>query len=77
MVQHNMDETLHLKDEESDDQRDWETPPDLMATIRSIKIDNERLMRAQAEQGELNAVLPWILSVIQKHLQQGPSNAEL
>jgi hypothetical protein len=27
--------------------RDRETPPDLMATVRSLKVDNERLMRAQ------------------------------
>jgi hypothetical protein len=34
-------------------------------------------MRAQAEQEEMNAVLLQSLSEIQKHLQQGPSNAEL
>jgi hypothetical protein len=31
-------------------QRDRETHPYLMATIRSLKADNERLMRDQAEQ---------------------------
>jgi hypothetical protein len=72
-----MDDLSHLRDEESDGRRDRETPPDLMATVRSLKVDNERLMRAHAEQEELNAVLLQSLSEIQKHLQQGPSNAEL
>jgi hypothetical protein len=35
MVQHNMEDTSHLIDEESDDRRDMETPPDLMATLES------------------------------------------
>jgi hypothetical protein len=39
-----------------------------MATVRSLKADNERLMRAQDEQEEMNAVLLQILSEIQKHL---------
>jgi hypothetical protein len=72
-----MDDLSHLRDEESDGRRDRETPPYLMATMRSLKADNERLMRAHAEQAELNAVLLQSLSEIQKHLQQGPSNAEL
>jgi hypothetical protein len=33
MVQHIMDETLYLRDEEFDGQRDRETPPYLVATI--------------------------------------------
>jgi hypothetical protein len=77
MVQHSMDDLMHLRDEESDGRRDRETPPDLMATVRSLKVDNERLMRAHAEQEELNAVLLQSLSEIQNHLQQGPSNVEL
>jgi hypothetical protein len=48
-VQCNMEDTSHFRDEESDGQRDRETPPYLMATVRSLKEDNERLMRAQAE----------------------------
>jgi hypothetical protein len=69
MVQHSMDDTSHLRDEESDGQRDRETPPYLMDTVRSLKADNERLMRAQDEQAELNAVLLQSLYEIQKHLQ--------
>jgi hypothetical protein len=49
MVQHSMDDTSHLRDEESDAQRDRETPPYLMDTIKSMKEDNERIIRAQAE----------------------------
>jgi len=48
---------LHLRDEESDGRRDRETPPNLMDIIRSLKEDNERLIRAQAEHAELNAFL--------------------
>jgi hypothetical protein len=70
-----MDDLSHLRDEESDGQRDKETSPDLMATVRSMKEYNERLMRSHAEQEELNAVLLQSLSEIQKHLQQGPNNA--
>jgi hypothetical protein len=77
MVQHSMEDTSHFRDEESDGRRDRETPPYLVATVRSLKVDNERLMRAQDEQEELNAVLLQSLFEIQKHLQQGPSNAEL
>ena len=76
MVQCSMEDTSHLRDEESDSQRDRETPPDLVAIVRSLKVENERLMRAQDEQEELNAVLLQILSDIQKHVQQGPSNAQ-
>jgi hypothetical protein len=70
-----MDDTSHLRDEESDGRRDRETPPYLMATMRSLKEDNERLMRAHVEHEELNVILLQSLSEIQKHLQQGPSNA--
>jgi uncharacterized membrane protein len=49
MVQHNMEDTLHLKYEEYDGWRYIETLPNLMATVRSLKVDNEKLMRAQVE----------------------------
>jgi hypothetical protein len=70
-VQHSMEDTSHFRDEESDGWRARETPPDLVAIVRSLKEDNERLMRAQDEQEELNAVLLQSFSEIQKHLQQG------
>ena len=77
MVQHIMDKTLYLRDEEFDGQRDRETPPYLMVIVRSLKEDNERLMRSHAKQVDLNAILLQSLSKIEKHMQQGPSNAEL
>jgi hypothetical protein len=57
MVQGIMEYTSHFRDKESDGWRDRLTPPDLVGTIRSLKADNERLMRSHAEQAELNAVL--------------------
>jgi hypothetical protein len=48
MVQHIMEETLHFQDEEFDSRITIETYPDLIATVRSLKEDNESLMRAQA-----------------------------
>jgi len=77
MVQHNMDNLMCLRDDEFDSRRDRETPPVLMAVVRSLKEDNERLIRAHATHPDLNVVLLQILSEIQNHLQQGPSNVEL
>jgi hypothetical protein len=68
MVQHSMGDILHLIYDESDGRRDRETPPDLMATIRSLKEDNERFIRGRYEQAELNAMLLKSLLEIQKHL---------
>jgi hypothetical protein len=39
-----MEDTPHLIDEDSDGQRARETPPDLVATVKILKEDNERLM---------------------------------
>jgi len=44
-----MEDTLHLRDEVSKGQRDRGTHLDLMAIVISWKVDNERLMRAQAK----------------------------
>jgi hypothetical protein len=52
-----MKDSSHFIDEESDGQRDRETPPYLMDTFRTMKVYNKRLMRAQVEQEDLNAVL--------------------
>jgi hypothetical protein len=49
MVQCSMDDTSHLRDEEYDGRRDRETPPNLMDIVRSLKADNERLIRAHDE----------------------------
>jgi hypothetical protein len=48
-----------------------------MATIRSLKENNERPMRSQAKHEDLNAILLQSLLEIQKYLQQGPRNEEL
>lgn len=77
MVQCNMEDTSHFRDEESDGQKDRETLPDLMTTVGILKTNNERIVRDQPKQAELNAMLLQNWSEIQKHLQQGPSNAEL
>jgi hypothetical protein len=65
MVQLNMEETSHFLVEESDDRRAIETPPNLVAIVSSLKVDNERLMKSQAEQEELNELLLQSLSKIQ------------
>jgi hypothetical protein len=57
MVKYRMDGTSHLRDEESDGWRDRETPAYLMVIIRSMKADNERLMRSHFKQEELNVML--------------------
>jgi hypothetical protein len=44
-----MDDHFHLRDEESNGWMDRETPPDLMATVRILKEDNERLMISHDE----------------------------
>jgi len=46
MVQHSMENTSHFRDEKFYGRRERETPPNLMATVRSLKTDNERLMKA-------------------------------
>jgi hypothetical protein len=57
MAKNIMEDTSHFQDEESNGKRARETPLDLVATIRILKANNERLMRSQAEQAELNVVL--------------------
>jgi hypothetical protein len=52
-----MEYLSHLIDKESYGCRDREAPPNLVASVRNLKVDNERLMRAHIEQEELNAVL--------------------
>jgi hypothetical protein len=73
MVHHGMEETSCIRDEESDERRVIETPPDLVETVRSLKVelqsyqdDNEKLIRAQEKLIELNAVLLQRLYEIQK-----------
>jgi hypothetical protein len=44
-----MEDTSQLRYQEYDSQRDRETPTYLVAIVRILKVDNERLMRAQDE----------------------------
>jgi hypothetical protein len=65
MVTHQeMGEGSHNRDKESDERREIGTPPDLAKTVRSLmvelqrcKADNERMMKGQEKQTEINAVL--------------------
>jgi hypothetical protein len=59
-----MGEGSHNRDEESDERRAMGTPPNLDKTVRSLivelkscKDDNERMMKEQEKQTEINAVL--------------------
>ena len=59
-----MGEGSHNRDEESDKIRAIGTPPGLAETVRSLmvelkrcKADNERMMKEQEKQIEINAVL--------------------
>jgi hypothetical protein len=59
-----MGEGSRNRDEESDERRAMETPPNLAETVRSLmvelqswKANNERMMKEQERKTEINAVL--------------------
>jgi hypothetical protein len=63
----------HNRDEESDERRAMETPPNMVETVRSLraklqscKADNERLIKEKEKQIEINVVLLQSLSDIQR-----------
>jgi hypothetical protein len=70
MVTHQeVGEASHNRDEESDERREIGTPLDLSETARSLmvelqncKADNERMMKEQEKQTEINVVLLQSLS---------------
>jgi hypothetical protein len=75
VMRHEVGDGSHNRDEESDERRVVETPPDLAETVRSLmvelqscKADNERLIKEQEKQMEINAVLLQSLSDIQRQL---------
>jgi hypothetical protein len=80
MVTHQeMGEGSHNRDKESDERRAIGTPPDLAETVRSLmvelqscKADNERMMKEQEKQTEINAVLLQSLSDLQRQMQHEP-----
>jgi hypothetical protein len=75
VTHHDMGESSHNREEEFDERRVVETPPNLveivrslMAELQSFKEDNERLIKEQEKQTKINAVLLQILSDIQRQL---------
>jgi hypothetical protein len=70
-----MGEGSHNRDEESDKRRAMGTPPNLSETVRSLmvelkrcKVDNERMMKEQEKQTEINVVLLQSLSDLQRQM---------
>jgi hypothetical protein len=64
MMHHEVGDGSHNRDEESNKRRVVETPLDLAKTVRSLmaelqscKTDNERLIKEQEKQTEINAFL--------------------
>jgi hypothetical protein len=60
VTHHEVGDGSHNRDEESDERRAVETPPDLAETVRSLmvelqscKADNERLIKEQEKQTKL------------------------
>jgi hypothetical protein len=81
---HEVGDGSHNRDEESDERRAVETPPDLAETVRrlrdellSCKADNERLIKEKEKQTEINTVLLQILSDIQGQLQHEPATSHM
>ena len=80
MVTHQeMGEGSHNRDKDSDERREIGTPPNLVETVRSLmvelqsyKADNERMMKEQEKQTEINAVLLKSLSDLQRQMQHEP-----
>ena len=63
---------------ESNGRRFQDTPPDFATTMRSLRVemksyrvDNERLAKAQEEQNGLNAAMMQILTDIQRRMNSG------
>jgi hypothetical protein len=84
VMHHEVGDGSHNRDEEFDEKRAAETPPDLAETVRSLmvelqscKADNEKLIKEKEKQTKINAVLLQILSDIQRELQHGPDTSHL
>ena len=80
MVTHQeVGEGSHNRDEDSNQRREIGTPPDLAETVRSLmvelqscKADNERMMKEQEKQIEINTILLQSLSNLQRQMQHKP-----
>jgi hypothetical protein len=64
VMRHEVGDGSHNRDEEFDERRAMETPPNLYETVRSLmaelqscKADNKTLIKEQEKQMEINAVL--------------------
>jgi hypothetical protein len=64
VTHHELGEISHNREEESNERREVETPPDFAETVRSLmeelqtcKANNERQIKEQKKQTEINAVL--------------------
>jgi hypothetical protein len=82
VTHHEVGNGSHNRDENSDKRRVVETPLDLAETVRSLMVelqsckdDNERLIKEQEKQTEINSVLLQSLSDIQRQLQHGPDTS--
>jgi hypothetical protein len=85
MVTHQeLGERSHNIEEEYDEWRVVETPPNLAEIVRSFmeklqsyKANNERMIKEKENQTEINAVLPQSLSYIERKLQHGPTSSHM
>jgi hypothetical protein len=73
VTHHELGESSHNREEESDERRAVETPQDLAEIVRSLmvelqicKADNERLIKEQEKKTEINAILLQSLLDIQR-----------
>jgi hypothetical protein len=81
---HEVGDGSHNRDEESEERRVVNTPPDLVETVRSLtvelksyKVDNERLIKEKEKKMKINVVLLHSLFDIQKQLQHGPDTSHM
>jgi hypothetical protein len=79
VTHHEVREGSHNRDEDFDERRAVGTPPDLAETVRSLmvelqscKVDNERMMKEQEKQTEINVVLLQSLSDLQRQMHHEP-----
>jgi hypothetical protein len=84
VMHHEVGDGSHNIDEESDEMRAVETPPNLAEIVRSLmvelqscKAENKTLIKEQEKKTEINAVLLQSLFDIQRQLQHGPDNSHV
>jgi hypothetical protein len=78
VTHHELGESSHNREEESNERKVVETPLDLAESLRSLmvefqscKVDNGRMIKEQEKQIEIKVVLLQILLDIQRQLQHG------